>query len=82
MLKDKIPGSAGGSGVNVELITGGPGGLSVSDKNPPVKNTSNEGVGNGNWIYNEGGHDFWPKKNTGLPAGNKIRGDIASHTIR
>ena len=82
VLKDKIPGSAGGSGVNVELITGGPGGLSVSDKNPPVKNTSNEGVGNGNWIYNEGGHDFWPKKNTGLPAGNKIRGDIASHTIR
>ena len=81
-LKEKVPGSAGGSGVNVELITNSNGGFTNFDQNPPIKTTNNEGVGNGNWIYNEGGAQFWPKKNLGLGSGNGIRGDIAQHTIR
>jgi len=81
-LKEKVPGSAGGSGQNVELITGSNSGFTTSEKNPPIKTTNNEGVGNGNWVYNEGGADFWPKKNLGLSSGNKVRGDIAQHTIR
>ena len=81
-LKDKVPGSAGGSGQNVELITGSNSGFTTSEKNPPIKTTNNEGAGNGTWVYNEGGADFWPKKNLGLSSGNKVRGDIAQHTIR
>lgn len=82
VLKDKIPGSAGGVGVNVELITNRASGFSNEENNPPIKNTNREGVGNGNWIYNEGGAKFWPKKNLGLSSGNGRRGDIAQHTIR
>ena len=82
VLKDRIPGSAGGVGVNVELVTTGNTGFTNSEQNPPIKNTNREGVGNGNWIYNEGGARFWPEKNLGLSSGNGRRGDIAQHTIR
>ena len=82
VLKDKIGGRAGGVGLNVELITNRAAGFSNEENNPPIKTTNKQGVGNGNWIYNEGGAKFWPKKNTGLPNGNAVRGDIAQHTIR
>lgn len=82
VLKDKIPGAAGGSGVNVEIITTTNSGFTNSEKNPPIKTTDKTGQSNGNWVYNEGGADFWPKKNLGLSSGNGRRGDIAQHTVR
>lgn len=82
VLKDRIPGSAGGVGVNVELVTNRAEGFSNEENNPPIKTTNKQGQGNGNWVYNEGGAKFWPKKNTGLGNGQSVRGDIAEHTIR
>ena len=82
VLKDKIPGAAGGTGVNVEIITNRAEGFSNEENNPPIKTTDKTGQGNGNWVYNEGGAKFWPKKNTGLSNGNAVRGDIAQHTAR
>ena len=82
VLKDKIGGRAGGVGLNVELVTNRAAGFSNDEDNPPIKTTNKQGQGNGNWIYNEGGAKFWPKKNVGLPNGNAVRGDIAQHTIR
>ena len=82
VLKNKIPGSSGGVGVNVELITNRAAGFSNEEDNPPIKSTDRNGTGSGQWTYNEGGAKFWPKKNTGLGNGQSVRGDIAEHTIR
>ena len=82
VLKEKTGGRAGGTGVNVELVTNRAAGFSNEENNPPVKTTNKQGQGTGQWIYNEGGARFWPKKNTGLGNGNAVRGDIAQHTIR
>ena len=82
VLKDQVPGRSGGTGVNVELITNRAVGFSNEENNPPIKTTNKQGVGTGNWVYNEGGAKFWPKKGTGLGNGNAVRGDIATHTIR
>ena len=83
ILKDKLPGMAGGTGINVELITNGAAGFGNEENNPPIKNTDRQGNGNGNWIFNEGGAQFWyDGRNHGLPDGNAVRGDTAQHTIR
>ena len=82
VLKEKTGGRAGGTGVNVELVTNRAAGFSNEENNPPIKTTNKQGQGTGQWIYNEGGAKFWPKKNVGLPNGNSVRGDIAQHTIR
>ena len=82
VLKEKTGGRAGGTGVNVELVTNRAAGFSNEENNPPIKTTNKQGQGTGQWIYNEGGARFWPNKNVGLGNGNAVRGDIAQHTIR
>ena len=73
VLKDQVPGRSGTTGVNVELVTNRAAGFSNDEDNPPIKTTNKQGQGTGQWVYNEGGARFWPKKNVGLGNGNAVQ---------